>query len=179
MSDSTRSDKNPFPKKPGPPGVGTPFAGESSSGDVAIPPEKDSQQDPETTIIDVAPRVDLESKLADPDATIFDASLLVDANATIIDVQAVQRTPSPGLTSPLSQYSDAQAGAAELKIGDLLAGRYELLQLLGEGGMGAVYKARDIQLEREVALKVIKPELAEHPEILQRFKQELDSRVAR
>ena len=39
--------------------------------------------------------------------------------------------------------------------------------------MGAVYKARDIELEREVALKVIKPELANHPEILQRFKQEL------
>ena len=39
--------------------------------------------------------------------------------------------------------------------------------------MGAVYKARDLELEREVALKVIKPEMADHPEILQRFKQEL------
>jgi len=39
--------------------------------------------------------------------------------------------------------------------------------------MGAVYKARDLQLEREVALKLIKPELANNPEILQRFKQEL------
>jgi len=39
--------------------------------------------------------------------------------------------------------------------------------------MGAVYKARDIELDRVIALKVIRPELASNPEILQRFKQEL------
>jgi serine/threonine protein kinase/tetratricopeptide (TPR) repeat protein len=48
-----------------------------------------------------------------------------------------------------------------------------MLQILGEGGMGAVYKARDIELDRVIALKVIRPELASNPEILQRFKQEL------
>ena len=168
MSDSTRSDKNPVPKKPGPPGVGTPFAGESSSGDIPIPQEKHPQHDPEATIIDVAPRIDPTSKLVDPDATIFDASLGLDPNATIIDPQATMLN-----TSASSRFANAQAGTGEIRIGDLLGGRYELLQLLGEGGMGAVYKARDVELEREVALKVIKPELAEHPEILQRFKQEL------
>src|SRR5260370_13271992 len=39
--------------------------------------------------------------------------------------------------------------------------------------MGGVYKARDIELERTVALKVIRSDLASHPEILRRFKQEL------
>jgi serine/threonine protein kinase/predicted negative regulator of RcsB-dependent stress response len=39
--------------------------------------------------------------------------------------------------------------------------------------MGAVYKARDVELERTVALKLIRPDLASHPEILRRFKQEL------
>ena len=57
--------------------------------------------------------------------------------------------------------------------GRVIAGRYEVLQLLGEGGMGAVFKAMDRQLDRVVALKVIRPELAGHPTVLHRFKQEL------
>jgi len=55
----------------------------------------------------------------------------------------------------------------------MLGQRYEILKRLGEGGMGAVYKARDHELDRLVALKVIRPELAGHPDILRRFKQEL------
>lgn len=57
--------------------------------------------------------------------------------------------------------------------GNVLGDRYEIVQLLGEGGMGAVYKAKDRELERLVALKVIRPDLANRQEILQRFKQEL------
>src|ERR1700688_3569677 len=60
-----------------------------------------------------------------------------------------------------------------LEVGNIVAERYEILKMLGEGGMGAVYKARDHELDRLVALKVIRPELAGHPSILQRFKQEL------
>ena len=55
----------------------------------------------------------------------------------------------------------------------LLAERYEILELLGQGGMGAVYKARDTELGRLVALKLIRADLAGNPEILRRFKQEL------
>src|SRR5215469_13808488 len=58
-------------------------------------------------------------------------------------------------------------------VGDIVGGRYEILQLLGEGGMGAVYKAHDREVDRNVALKLIKPELASNPAILARFKQEL------
>src|SRR6266567_1404126 len=65
------------------------------------------------------------------------------------------------------------AAKGQLEPGSVLGERYEILQLLGQGGMGAVYKARDIELERTVAVKVIRPDLASHPEILRRFKQEL------
>jgi hypothetical protein len=60
-----------------------------------------------------------------------------------------------------------------LQQGALLGQRYEILQILGEGGMGAVYKARDRELNRMVALKVIRPELAGSQAIIDRFKQEL------
>jgi len=60
-----------------------------------------------------------------------------------------------------------------LSPGTLLGGRYEIRKTVGEGGMGAVYKAEDRELGRTVALKVIRPELAGNPDILQRFKQEI------
>ena len=173
MSDSTRSDKNPAPGKPGRPGIGTPFAGESSAGNTPNPAEKLSQFDPNATIIDTS-SLWPEEKVVDPDATVFDFQpKAMDANDTIPPGTLARPSPPPRRPSPPGTIANSQASAAEARIGDLLCGRYELLQLLGEGGMGAVYKARDLELEREVALKVIKPEMADHPEILQRFKQEL------
>src|SRR6202030_3964252 len=66
------------------------------------------------------------------------------------------------------------AGAPKpLGVGAVLGERYEIIRLLGQGGMGAVYHARDRELEREVALKVIRSDMAANPEILRRFKQEL------
>jgi eukaryotic-like serine/threonine-protein kinase len=67
----------------------------------------------------------------------------------------------------------SQSGQHVLTAGHLLAHRYEVLSLLGEGGMGAVYKARDVELGRIVALKVIRPDLARNRAVLDRFKQEL------
>src|SRR5207302_5544973 len=85
------------------------------------------------------------------------------------------QNPPPGQTlSPSSPVSPTGTfGSLLLPPGTIIGNRYRLVQILGEGGMGAVYKARDMELDRVIALKVIRPELASNPEILQRFKQEL------
>ena len=67
----------------------------------------------------------------------------------------------------------ASASVSALQPGIVLGNRFEIVALLGEGGMGAVYKVRDIEVDRFVALKIIRPELAVRPDILKRFKQEL------
>src|SRR5262245_8251008 len=51
-------------------------------------------------------------------------------------------------------------------------GHYEVLTLLGNGGMGQVYRARDTRLGREVAIKVLREDCAGDPEWLKRFERE-------
>jgi tetratricopeptide (TPR) repeat protein len=77
-----------------------------------------------------------------------------------------------GWTAP-AQGSIIQVAPGSIPAGSRLGERYEIQTLLGEGGMGAVYKARDCELDRMVALKVIRPQLASNPDVLARFKQEL------
>jgi tetratricopeptide (TPR) repeat protein/predicted Ser/Thr protein kinase len=110
--------------------------------------------------------VDFSNSYADPEAT------LVDVNAKFVPKPRPAHSTGPGPVRVQSSIS-AKASAPVLQPGDVLGGRYEILQMLGEGGMGAVYKAMDRELDRPVALKLIRPELAANPSILARFKQEL------
>ena len=59
-----------------------------------------------------------------------------------------------------------------MKIGQLVKERYEILEILGEGGMAFVYKARDMQLERFVAIKTLKPNYVNQETFVDRFKRE-------
>jgi eukaryotic-like serine/threonine-protein kinase len=56
--------------------------------------------------------------------------------------------------------------------GDLIGGRYELVELVGTGGMSSVHKAHDRLLERNVALKVLHPHYGEDEEYVERFRRE-------
>jgi serine/threonine protein kinase len=65
------------------------------------------------------------------------------------------------------------APAQRLGLGSLFAGRYQIIEELGKGGMGKLYRALDLKLHEEVALKVIKPEIASDRETIERFSNEL------
>jgi len=73
---------------------------------------------------------------------------------------------TPGPTAP-----SAPSVTGDRTLGGVFAGRYEILSILGEGGMGRVYKVRDRELDKVIALKTIRGE--SDAESIQRFKHEL------
>jgi serine/threonine protein kinase len=54
-----------------------------------------------------------------------------------------------------------------------VAGRYRIIRFIAQGGMGEVYEAKDLELMEKVALKTVRPQIAQHPGILERFKREI------
>ena len=72
--------------------------------------------------------------------------------------------------SPTQTMDAAEPG---LKTGAVVAGRYEIIECLGQGGMGKVYKAHDLDVHEDIALKLIRTEIAANPRIIQRFRNEL------
>jgi len=107
----------------------------------------------------------------DPPQTSVPPSDRVDAPAvTRLDMYPTISGQTMASVQPASSWD---AGEPALQPGTVLAMRYEILDMLGKGGMGSVYKAQDRELDRLVALKVIRPELARNTAIVDRFKQEL------
>ena len=64
------------------------------------------------------------------------------------------------------------------EVGQVLAGRYRLVELLGQGGMATIFRAHDAQLGRDVAVKVLRSEYGRDPAFVARFRQEAQSAAA-
>lgn len=83
-------------------------------------------------------------------------------------------TPLPsGEDIAVSPTKTIETPTEELTRGATFASRYEIIEELGKGGMGKVYRVFDKKIEGEVALKLIKPEVAADKKIIERFKNEL------
>src|ERR1041384_4325483 len=80
---------------------------------------------------------------------------------------ATLRVPSTDSATP------RPVGRAQYAPGEIIAGRYRIVSLLGSGGMGAVYRADDVKLEQPVALKFLPPNLARDAVLLARLHDEV------
>ena len=141
-----RKSKKPGSENIGPGGLRAPIKGESSSSDIV--PDQDGG-----TLLGGSSTPPVDSSAAPADATLV----------------GEPATPSGTRPRPSQLFPKQFA----LQPGDVFGGRFEILGILGEGGMGTVYKAIDREVDHIVALKLIRPEMAVHPGILARFKQEL------
>jgi serine/threonine-protein kinase len=92
-----------------------------------------------------------------------------DATLVALPGESYER-PVPVASATISGAVSQAPGSGERQV---LAKRYEIVALLGAGGMGTVYRARDLELEETVALKVLRRELVDAPGILDRFRREV------
>jgi CheY-like chemotaxis protein len=76
-----------------------------------------------------------------------------------------------------SREADSSVDGGNLRSGETFAQRYEIIAVLGRGGMGTVYRAKDLELEEEIAVKTLRPEFVADKTLLARFKDEI--RLAR
>jgi len=79
----------------------------------------------------------------------------------------------PPSKTPSSPTKTIQAPIKELTTGSIFAGRYQVIEELGRGGMGKVYKVLDTEVNARVALKLIKPEISADEDTVERFRHEL------
>jgi len=83
-------------------------------------------------------------------------------------------TPLPSLRDIHPEVTETlQTAVRDLTTGSTFAGRYQIIEELGKGGMGRVYKVFDTEIKEKIALKLLKPEIGIDQEMIERFRNEL------
>ena len=91
------------------------------------------------------------------------------------EVTALPSHPAPvAAPGKADGFVESLSGTAHLSEGTKIGERYRVEALLGRGGMGAVYRCHDEELQRDVALKLIRPEIASSPDVVERFRREIE-----
>ncbi|MFM1918821.1 MAG: Serine/threonine-protein kinase StkP, partial [Candidatus Hydrogenedentota bacterium] len=98
----------------------------------------------------------------------------VQCGAPLPRIKIAGPAPAPPAPPPPGQ---GPAATGQLNPGQTLAGRYTILQLIGRGGMGCIYRVRDNTLNEEVALKTLLPQFVRDKMVVERFFNE--ARIAR
>jgi len=92
---------------------------------------------------------------------------------TKLEPAGPERPSAPSPPDSVSFTKTLETPREELTTGSTFAGRYQIIEELGKGGMGRIYKAIDKEIEAKVALKLIRPEIAAEEKMIERFRHEL------
>ena len=93
--------------------------------------------------------------------------------AALLPTRLARRPGPPSNDFSVSHTQTLQVSTKELTRGSTLSERYEVIEELGRGGMGRVYRVVDKKIDEEVALKLLNPEVGADKRMIQRFKNEL------
>ncbi len=99
-----------------------------------------------------------------------DVPTIVGSSPSHEDVTCEAHTPPPGYATPHTPGGTLQAGPVPLNLQKF--GEFEVIAKIGQGGMGAVYRARQISLDRMVALKLLPADLQDDEHYIGRFQRE-------
>jgi serine/threonine-protein kinase len=159
----------------GPAGVSDVLGGSGERGSVAQQPKKRRASEPSMAPTELGHQQDIQKKASSMAGEGEPASsrkpTTPSTEALISD--SGESTPSP---RPADEDGSPEGDPhADPLVGRVLADRYEIHHRIGEGGMGVVYKAMHVGLKKEVAVKVLLPELGAISAVIKRFEREAQS----